>query len=161
MRPDRVTRQAVVVGLVLCLAPTCAFSFGQPDGDWSRLADHLGQTVLVTATDRSMIRGALAGVSDTALSLRENRSERTLDRIEVCAVILATSKRARRVAYVSIFSVVGLVAGVLAALPFIDDSNSPLYVGGAVGTGIGAIVGSAFDGSQQTLLFRSPASSCP
>ena len=85
-------------------------------GDWGNLRTLIaGAEIRVIATGHEVIRGTFRSVSDDALIVDQTSGEKMLPRSSVISVSL--KKQSRRIGYVSIGAIAGVVTGLLVDWP--------------------------------------------
>ena len=159
----RLGRSALAVSLVLAvslLLPSVTLA-QTATGDWSALKTvGQGDKLHVKLKSGKTVKGKMAGVSDTALSLTVGDKATDISRDDVQSVYRVTSKSAAKATLIGAGVGAGVGAGIGAATSddndFIFSRGQSAAVVGALGAGVGAIVGFAIGktGGKRVLIYE-------
>ena len=161
----RLGRMALAVSLILAasllLPPvTPAQTSPAPTGDWSALKTvGTGDKLEVKLKSGKTVKGRMAGVSDTALSLTVNDRATEVGRDDVQSVYRVKSKSATKATLIGAGAGAAVGAAVGAATSddndFIFSRGQSAAIVGAVGAGVGAIAGFAIgkSGRKRVLVY--------
>jgi hypothetical protein len=128
----------------------------QPSGDWT-IVELLknGEKLSIELKSGKSIKGKLANVTNTGLSISEGTKTSSLSRDDVLRVyqVIGRTRGKSALRGAGIGGAIGAGSGLIIYLPARDDNVGVLVpIFGAIGAGIGAGVGLAFSGGQRRVL---------
>jgi hypothetical protein len=131
----------------------------RPSGDWT-IVELLknGEKLSIELKNGKSIKGKLANVTDTGLSISEGKKTSSLSRDDVLRVyqVIGRTRGKSALRGAGIGGAIGTGGGLIIYLPARDDGLGVFVpILGAIGVGIGAVVGLAFsDGQRRVLIYQ-------